>query len=201
MGTYMSAYIEVDHGEHSPPFSDPVQIHSLTEGSFAFGKDYEVFDALAGGRDASMAPEDRDPSRAPRFPPRGMPSPCSSTVGWDYFRLIANPPNLPNCHFWPEWRCVSSTVADEWLREKGCHRAEFFQWFNCEPEGQVWPVVSEPGLYNATWLRPEEFDAALKHHGLDLATMPVEYRILRAAISMLVGQHGRQRVRLVIWFS
>jgi hypothetical protein len=23
VGTYMSAYIEVDHGERSPPFSDP----------------------------------------------------------------------------------------------------------------------------------------------------------------------------------
>src|SRR5262249_33711861 len=65
VGTYMSAYVEVDHGEGSPPFSDPMQVHSLTEGSFAFNKDYEVFDALAGGRDAAMAPEDRDPSRSP----------------------------------------------------------------------------------------------------------------------------------------
>src|SRR3954454_24363036 len=53
----MSAYIELDHGVRSPPFSDPVQVHSLTEGSFAFGKDYEVFAALAGGRGAAMARE------------------------------------------------------------------------------------------------------------------------------------------------
>jgi hypothetical protein len=201
VGTYMSAYIEVDHGDRSPPFSDPVQVQSLTEGSFAFDKDYEVFDALAGGRDASMAPEDRDPSCAPLFPPRGMPSPCSHAVGWEYFCLVADPPNLPNCHFWPEARCVSSAVAGEWLREKGCQEAEFLQWFNCEPEGRVWRVVSKPGLYNASWLRLDEFDAALKHHGLKLATMPVEYRIIRTALSLLVEEHGRERVRLIVWFS
>jgi hypothetical protein len=38
----MSAYIEVDHGERSPPFADPVKAHHLTEGSFTFGKDYET---------------------------------------------------------------------------------------------------------------------------------------------------------------
>ena len=58
-----------------------------------------------------------------------------------------------------------------------------------------------PESYNATWLRPAEFDAALKHHGLDLATMPVEYRIIRAALSQLREQHGQDRVRLVVWFS
>ena len=50
MGTYMDAFIEIDYDEGSPPFSDPVHIYSLTEGSFSFGKDYDVFDALAAGR-------------------------------------------------------------------------------------------------------------------------------------------------------
>jgi hypothetical protein len=201
MGTYMSAYIEVDYGEQSPPFSDPEQVYSLTEGSFALDKDYEVFDALAGGRDAAMAPEDRDSSHAPLFAPRGMPSPCSLAVGWDYFRLVCDPPNRPNPHFWPDWRCVSSAVAAKWLRDRRCHEAEFLQWINCEPGGRLWRVVSEPGLYNASWLRFGEFDAALEHHGLELAALPVEYRIIRAALSQLVEQHGPERVRLVVWFS
>jgi hypothetical protein len=201
MGTHMSAYIEVDYGEGSPPFTDPVQVYSLTEGSFVFGKDYEVFDALAGGRDAAMAPEDRDPRRAPLIAPRGMPLPCSPAVGWDYFRLVADPPVLPDRHFWPEWRCVSSVAASEWLRRESSCEAEFFQWFNCEPEGRVWRVVSQPGLYNASWLRPDEFNAALEHHGLDLATLPVEYRILHSALSQLAEQQGSERVRLIVWFS
>jgi hypothetical protein len=130
MGTYMSAYVEMDYGECSSPFSDPMQVHSLTEGSFAFDKDDEVFDALAGGRSAVMAPEDRDPKRVPLFAPRGIPSPCSAAVGWDYFRLVADPPDLPDRHFWPMWRCVSSALAAEWLRDEGCHEAEFLQWVN-----------------------------------------------------------------------
>jgi hypothetical protein len=197
----MSAYIEVDHGDGSPPFADPVQVHSLTEGSFVFGKDYEVFDALAAGRDAAMAPEDQDPNRVPLFAPRGMPSPCSLAVGWDYYHLVADPPHLPNRHFWPEWRCVSSVVAAEWLQNQGCHAAEFLQWFNCERGGRVWQVVSALAHYNASWLRLDEFDAALEHHGLDLRALPVEYRILRTALAQLVEQYGRARVRLVLWFS
>jgi hypothetical protein len=201
MGTYMAAYIEVDYGDHSPPFTDPKQVFSLTEGSFAFDKDYEVFDALAGGRDAAMAPEDRDPRCTPLFAPRGMPSPCSSAVGWDYFFLVAEPSDPPDRHFWPEWRCISPSVAAEWLKNKGSHGAKFFQWFNCPSEGRVWQVVSEPGLYNPSWLRLEEFDAALEHHRLKLPALPVQYRIIRAALSQLVEQHGRDRVRLVVWFS
>jgi hypothetical protein len=197
----MSAYVEVDHGESLPAFCDPVKVYSLTEGSFTFDKDYEVFDALAGGRDATMAPEDRDPSRVPLFATRGMPSPCSLTVGRDYYRLVADPPDLPDRHFWPQWGCVSSAVAAEWVRDKGCGEAEFLQWFNCVPENLLWPVVSVPGVYNATWLRPDEFDAALRHHGLKLARLPAVYRIIRSALALLSEQHGSERVRLVLWFS
>ena len=198
MGTYMSAYVEVDHGERSPPFTDPTQVYSLTNGSFAFGKGYEVFDALAGGREAAMAPEDRDPRRAPLIAPRGMPSPCSAAVGWDYFYVVAEPPDLPNRHFWPERRCVPSAVAAGWVRDQGCQEAEFVQWFNGR---RSWRVVSEPGLYNASWLGPAEFDAALRHHGLHLAGLPVEYRVIRTAIGLLAEQYGSSRVRLVVWFS
>jgi len=61
--------------------------------------------------------------------------------------------------------------------------------------------VSTPEHYNASWLRPDEFDAALKHHGLELAALPAEYRILGAAMAELAAQHGNDRVRLVVWFS
>jgi hypothetical protein len=201
MGTSMSAYVEVDYGDHSPPFSDPMQVSSLTAGSFTFGKDYEVFVALAGGRDASMASEDRDPSRAPLFAPRGLPSPCSGAVGWDYFYLVADPSDPPDRDSWPAWRCIAPAVAAAWEQDKGCHAAEFFQWINCEPGGRVCRVVSAPGLYNASWLRLDEFDAALAHRGLSLAGLPVEYRILHSALSLLVQEQGQQRVRLVVWFS
>src|SRR5262245_11240338 len=110
----MSAYIEVDYDHQSPPFSDPVQVHSLTEGSFAFGKDYEVFDALGGGRNVKLPAEDRDPARTPLFAPRGMPSPCSPSVGWEYFYLVSEPSDPPNSYFWPQRRCVSSARAAEW---------------------------------------------------------------------------------------
>ena len=130
-----------------------------------------------------------------------MPSPCSAAVGWDYFYLVAELSNPPNRYFWPAWRCVSPAEAAEWLRNKGCHEAEFLQWFNCQPEGRVWRVVSEPGLYNASWLRLVEFNAALKHHGLELVALPVEYRIIRAALSQMVEEYGSERVRLVVWFS
>lgn len=202
MGTYMSAYIEIDYGKQLLPFSDWKQVHSLTEGSFTFDKDYEVFDALAGGREDSAPPEDRDPNRAPLFAPRGMPSPCSQAVGWNYFYLITESSDLPNEHFWPAWRCVTPEMAAAWVRDRGCHEAEFLQWIACwPPEGRTWRVVSAPSQYNASWLNADEFDAALAHHGLELQKLPVEYRILRSALSLLIETHGQQRVRLIVWFS
>jgi hypothetical protein len=50
-------------------------------------------------------------------------------------------------------------------------------------------------------LRPDEFDAALRHHGLELAGLPVEYGIIRSALAQFAEQHGSERVRLVVWFS
>ena len=58
-----------------------------------------------------------------------------------------------------------------------------------------------PGLYNASWLHLNEFDAAPEHHGLNLVALPVKYSIIRAAQSQLVEQHGPERVKLVVWFS
>src|SRR5579884_3362369 len=115
MGTYMSAFIEVDHGDGSPPFSDPVQTHSLTEGSFSFDKDYEVFDALAWGRESQMRPEDRDQRRQPLIAPRGMPSPQSLAVAWSYFYLVAPASAPPDRYFWPAHRCVAPGTAEEWV--------------------------------------------------------------------------------------
>lgn len=201
MGTYMSAYIEVDYGRQATPFSDPVKVHSITDGSFSFDKSYDVFDALAGGRYAQMAPEDRDSRAAPLIPARGMPSPCSAAVGWDYFRLVAEPPHLPDPHFWADYRVVSSHTAEEWLQHEHCHEAEFFQWFNCKPPGQTWRVVSAPGLYNASWLTLHDLDASLAHHGLNLETLPVQFRVLRSCLCLLVEEYGMDRVRLVVWFS
>ena len=59
----MNAYVELDYDKRSQPFTDPTQVYSLTNGSFALDKGYQVFDALAGGRNSVMAPEDQDPQR------------------------------------------------------------------------------------------------------------------------------------------
>jgi hypothetical protein len=201
MGTYMSAFIEVDHGDGLPPFSDPMQIYSLTEGSFSFGKDYKVFDALAWGRESQMSAEDRDPAPRPQFAPRGMPSPQSLDVAQNYFYLVATPPDLPDQYFWPAHRCVAPGTAEQWARQRGAVTSEVIQWFNCGPRDRTWQVVAEPGLYNSSWLLLPEFDAALAHHGLRLEDLPVEFSIVRQALSLLGQQHGAERVRLVLWFS
>src|SRR5262249_18143150 len=168
MGTYMSAYVEVDYDMRSQPFSDPTQVYSLTNGSFALDKGYHVFDALAGGRNSAMSPEDQEPASIPLIPPRGMPTPCSAAVAQDYYYIVAEATEPPDHYVWPAHRCVLPPVAEGWLTKEGSHEAEFVQWFNCGPKRRVWRVVSAPGLYNASWLRLDEFDLSLKHHSLEL---------------------------------
>lgn len=201
MGTYLSAYIEVDYTHAPEPFRDPTQIFSLTEGSFVFDKAYEVFDALAGGREAKMAAEDLDPDRVPLFAPRGIPSPCSLDVACGYYFLVARESKAVPAWFWPAHRRVTPHRAAKWVRDGASHRGEAFQQAMGGEAGRQWPVVSQPGLYNASWLRPDEFDAALAHHRLELTTLLVEFRIVRSALGLLAGEHGPSRVRLVVWFS
>lgn len=201
MGTYIDAFIEIDHRDDSEPFSAVEQIHSLTDGSFILSRAYDVFDALAGGRESVMAAEDRDPSCQPLILPRGIPSPRSLTVSQRFLYLVddpVDPAGPPDRNFWPKDRCVDPDEADEWVKTKDCFRAEVIQWFN---GSRVWPAVSEPGFYNASWLWPREFDESLAHQNLTLAELPVDYSILRTAMVMAEDHYGKHRVRLVVWFS
>ncbi len=197
MGTYLSAFIEFDRSDMLPAFSDTSQIESLTEASFSFGKDYEVFDALGDGRNGAMRGEDYDPLQAPLIPPRGIPTPCDLYVGWAYFYLVLDDAEPADRYFWKVERSVSPAQAEEWVRERSSVMCEFRQWVNGE---QLWRVVSNPELYNASWLTLEEFDRSLRHHNLLLESLPIEYRIVRSAMSQLVDECGPDRVRLTFWF-
>ncbi len=73
MGTSMKAYIEFECSGVAPPFTDAMQILSLTEGAFSLSRDYLVFDALAGGRQARMAPEDQNPDNTPKYAQEACP--------------------------------------------------------------------------------------------------------------------------------
>jgi hypothetical protein len=194
----MSAHIEVDYGKKKPPFADSEQIFSLTGASFSFDRRYEVFDALAGGREVFYAGEDRDPKRRPLISPRGMPSPCSLAVAQEYFYLIRKRGDVPDKYFWPSARCVTPRVASSWVRHKGSHESEVLQWFN---GSRTWKVVSDPVNRAASWLRLKEFDNALAHHRVNIKRVPACYEAVRAAMGVMVRRHGESRVRLVLWFS
>ncbi len=194
----MATFIEVDCGQGQPPFSDPVQIRSLVGGAFNLPRAYEVFDALAGGREAQMRPEDRDPRLLPLIPPRGMPEPCSDSAAQSYFYLICEPADRPDRNVWPPWRFVTPAEASDWVRKRGSHEASFLQWVNGD---RTWRVASAPENYSATWLSLEEVDASLSHHGIAWDSIPVEYRIIRSAMAQLVDQYGMSSARLIVWFS
>jgi hypothetical protein len=142
MGTDIHAFVEIDNGDRGPPFSETRTIVSVTRGSFQIGGGYEAFDALAWGRAAAMAPEDRDPSLIPLIAPRGMPNPRSVAVAWNYFYLVAPPSDMPNRWFWPQDRCVTPDVAEEWVRSKDCSKSTMIQWINVPRQrlkgGKLW---------------------------------------------------------------
>lgn len=202
MGTHIVVFIEIDFGGVVPPFSDPTQIYSLTEGSFLLDRDYRLFDALAGGRSHLLSHEDRDADRIPLISPRGVPSPCSLVVASNYYRLILAPDDrLPDRHFWDKEKCIPSTVADQWTQAGQSIRATVLQWVNSDVEGRTWPVVSLPHLSSPGWLKLDEVDRSLKHHGLDLSETVSTFRILRSAMKSAIEEHHNDRVRLVFWFE
>ena len=215
MGVDMEAFIEVDRSEGETPFTDPDSILSLTAGSFLLERDYGVFDALADGWKAFLRPEDRDETRGPKYPPRGMPSPRSRIVARRLFWLVTDGGMLPDRWFWPGDRCIEPEKARQWVDTEGCMESTVVQSFNLpsrksaewsrlnvdENEHLCWRVVSEPGLINSTWLWPTEYEDALAHHGLSFDAIPFDYSLLRTTMTELERHHGPRRARLVLWFS
>ncbi len=106
---------------------------------------------------------------------------------------------------------MTPDVAEEWVRSKDCSKSTMIQWINVpraatkggklSPDELTWPLVSEPGLRTASWLRLDEFDAALRHRNLNLAELHVGYAIVRNAMSLVAERRGIERVRLVVWFD
>jgi len=203
MGTYMSASIEYDRSDTNPAFTNSDVIDSLADGSFIFDKDYEVFDALGYGRQGAMSDEDKDPSKRPLIVPRGMPKARSLSVARAYFNVVAEPSGLPDEVFWPAHRCISSLVADEWIQKGATESTVEQSWNTGRPIDHpiIWRAVSDRYWYNASWLHPAEYEAALAHHALQLDELPDEYNIIHFAMKLFEQRLGRDRVRLVLWFS
>ena len=198
MGTDIHAFVETDP---SGDFDTTSNIHSLTHGSFILQRDYNVFDALAGARDSQIPADDRDPSKHPLVPERGMPTPRSQSVSQAFFYLVDDPISTigsPDKYFWPSERCINPDDAEDWVANHNCIRSEVVQWFN---GNHLWPAVSARGLFCPTWLTPQEFDRSLDHHKISLDSLAVEYRILHSALSLAEDSHGVGCVRLVLWFD
>ena len=199
MGTDINAFIEIDRtGE----FSTADNIHSFTRDTFILDRDYSLFDALAGAREHQMWECDRDASRLPLIPPRGIPSPRSLSVSRSFLYIIGDPVSAsqpPNEAFWSRHRCVTPAVAEEWRNTNpNCVSATVVQWFNGQ---HVWDAVSPLGLICPTWLTATEFDQSLDHHSIQFPDLPVAYRILRKSLEMLESELGSNCVRLVFWFD
>lgn len=201
MGTNIQSFIEIDYCQEPISFSVPEQIFSLTEGPFILDREYELFDALAGGRNSFMDTHDRDPSREPLISPRGVPTPCSLTIAQHYYSLIADAKCLPNEHFWPSDRCVPQDVAAEWIKSSSSVQATVHQWFNCNSNGQTWSVVSNPGLRAASWLTLDEFDKSLELQRILLKDCDATFRVFRSTFAAAVDEFGTNRVRIVVWFK
>jgi len=199
MGTDINAFIEIDHtGE----FSTPGSIHSLTADAFILDRDYDVFDALAGAREHQISESDRDATRLPLIPPRGIPMPRSLSVSRSFLYIVGDPVSASrpsNEAFWPRHRCIDRIEAENWrTTNPDCVSATVVQWFNGD---HVWDAVSPLGLICPTWLSALEFDQSLDHHSIRLPDLPISYRILRKSLEMLESELGSNCVRLVLWFD
>lgn len=143
----------------------------------SFGQDlglnrhYGIFAKLADVRNC------KDWGIAPITHPRGLPADLGYTAGGDYWLFI--------CETEGEGFCTAEK-AEEWVRRG------YARYQNDERK-----FVSDPDAHSASWLTPDEWDAALKDPKVKDA--PVAYRATAAAMRCLV-EHGYE-VRIVFWFD
>src|SRR5215467_1354959 len=114
MGTDIHAFVECADPDDGRAFSGTPEWPAYLLGSFNLLRDYELFDALADGRNSLMRPE--DVGKRALFPPRGVPPDISLEAAREYYDLVVGR-DLPDPRFWPRHGCVSLEDARPRLKE------------------------------------------------------------------------------------
>jgi hypothetical protein len=172
MGTDIHLYIEFLDGNESNP-----RRLSLTAGQFELGRNYDVFDALAGVRGGDAL-----------IPPRGFPIDASDEVFRAYYAIVVDVPQQPQ--YDGDWQYHHRDSADRWVASGKSHRIT-----HSELE-----FVSDPDAHSASWLTRAEFIEAVKTCG-ETHGYNDRYNEWNAVIGAMNVLPDKTDPRVVFWFD
>lgn len=86
MGTDIHAFIELDYSNKEPAFTDKEQIYAFNFGELLISRDYDLFNALADGRNCHL--DEENIVKHCLYAPRGIPKHYSVAVSNRYFHFV-----------------------------------------------------------------------------------------------------------------
>ncbi len=200
MGTDIHLFLEYNCSRTEDAFSHQRDIRSLSKGEFFVGRNYELFNAIAGARARS---EGGVPENLCKFKPRSLPGIVSSTVFHRYYRLIADMVSAEHTAFlgpWGIWKLptVAPDQAEEWVKSGLSH----YKTADSSADAQVvHRYVSDPEWHSPGWLFLDEFFEAIDYAGVVLRNEDIEVKAIVEATSTLEKVLGIRSARWVFWFD
>ena len=109
MGTDLHAFIELDCSQKESAFTDKEQIYAFNFGELPISRNYDLFNALADGRNCHL--DRADIIEHCLYDPRGIPKYHSVAVSNRYF-------------------CIVLSTMTDWEHELGIGRTRLVFWFD-----------------------------------------------------------------------
>ena len=159
---------------------------ALADGPLSVGRDYLLFEAIAGVRSVR--------GYQPKYPPRGIPKKASLAVLERLlYRVAGKDEDLSNTI----WRPVSRKQATQWVT--GGH-SELYKGsdFFSDLDGTY---VRDPNFTSVGWLFRQEVIDSISAAGLDITRAPKEVEVLLSIMHVLEQQYGERCARMVFWFD
>ncbi len=164
------------------PFGPDAEPYALSYGVFDIARNYALFAALAGVRNAGGVP--------PLFPARGIPSNCSGVVFHRFHLHVQDRGNDERPWSRGIWRDEAKALIDRGkavslgVRKSG------------DPE-----AITDPAYHSASWLTRDEIVRCLRHADFDPAELCVGFRIVLDALRTLDAEYGAGHSRIVFAFD
>jgi len=198
VGTDIHALIEFDRSTAERPFSDGREIVPYNTATLRIPRNYAIFNALAGARDAIVAG-----IAAPcPIPPRGLPRPLSDVVEANFYLWVV--PDIDpalaaasDCLESPLPLIRTSDVERLGLRTERVPTRRLDR----AAAGITAERAPNPDFHSTSWLFRDEIVRCLELCSIQPSSVSLPFRATLSVLSQFEHELGKHRARMVFWFD